>query len=191
MVPETRDNFFLIIESKHEFEQPEKGLLGQHALYDPATMVTPEPAPLLDDRAEWEIRIKADDEISKVVYPFNPMDVVGWKGDLTVWKINMRDIRPVMSHRAHLPPSAHTTFVTEGAVVCSFLPRPLEQDEDALRVPFFHRNTDYDEFIFYHDGDFFSKDNIKAGMATLHPRGHPSWSASQGARQSEEEDAHR
>jgi len=29
----------------------------------------------------------------------------------------------------------------------------------------------YDEFIFYHDGDFFSKDNIKPGMATLHPRG--------------------
>ena len=171
VAPETRDNFFLIVQSKSEFEQPEKGLLGQHALYDPATIVTPEPAPQLDDRNEWEIRIKVDDEISKVVYPFNPMDVVGWKGDLTVWKINMRDIRPVMSHRAHLPPSAHTTFVTAGAVVCSFLPRPLEQDEDALRVPFFHRNTDYDEFIFYHDGDFFSKDNIKAGMATLHPRG--------------------
>ena len=171
IVPQTRDNFFLIIQSKHEFEQPEKGLLGQHALYDPAAITTPEPAPMLDDNTEWEIRIKVEDEISKVVYPFNPMDVVGWKGDLTVWKINMRDIRPVMSHRAHLPPSAHTTFVTEGAVVCSFLPRPLEQDEDALRVPFFHRNTDYDEFIFYHDGDFFSKDNIKAGMATLHPRG--------------------
>ena len=28
IVPETRDNFFLIIQSKHEFEQPEKGLLG-------------------------------------------------------------------------------------------------------------------------------------------------------------------
>ena len=56
-------------------------------------------------------------------------------------------------------------------MVCSFLPRPLEQDAEALRVPFFHRNTDYDEFIFYHDGDFFSKDNIKPGYATLHPRG--------------------
>ena len=73
------------------------------------------------------MRIKVEDEISKVFYPFNPLDVVGWKGDLTVWKINMRDIRPVMSHRAHLPPSAHTTFVTGGAVVCSFLPRPLSR----------------------------------------------------------------
>ena len=171
VVPDTADNFFLIVESRGEFDQPDKGLLGQHALYDPAAISTPEPAPQLDDNREWEIRIKVDDEISKVFYPFNPMDVVGWKGDLTVWKINMRDIRPVMSHRAHLPPSAHTTFVTAGAVICSFLPRPLERDADAMKVTFFHRNTDYDEFIFYHDGDFFSRDNIKAGMATLHPRG--------------------
>jgi len=171
ILPETTDNFFLIIESKSEFDQPEKGLIGQHALYDPAAITTPEPAPHLDDRNEWEVRIKVEDEYSKVVYPFNPIDVVGWKGDLTVWKISMRDIRPIMSHRAHLPPSAHTTFVTQGAVVCSFLPRPLEQDPDAMRVPFFHRNTDYDEFIFYHAGNFFSRDNIRAGMATLHPRG--------------------
>jgi homogentisate 1,2-dioxygenase len=171
IMPETRDNFFLVIQSRGEFDPPDKGLLGHHALYDPAVVVTPEPAPDLDDRSEWEIRVRYDGEISKVVYPHNPIDVVGWKGDLTVWKLNVRDIRPVMSHRAHLPPSAHTTFVTEGAVVCTFLPRPLEQDPDALRVPFFHRNSDYDEFLFYHDGDFFSKDNIKAGMATLHPRG--------------------
>jgi homogentisate 1,2-dioxygenase len=171
IIPETRDNFFLIIQSRTEFEPPDKGLIGHHALYDQGVVTVPEPAPQLDDHREWEVRIKVDDEISKVFYPFNPIDVVGWKGDLTAWKLNMRDIRPIMSHRAHLPPSAHSTFVTEGAVVCSFLPRPLEQDEAALRVPFFHRNTDYDEFLFYHDGDFFSKDNIKPGYATLHPRG--------------------
>lgn len=170
LLPSTSDNFFLLIESKTEFEPPEKGMLGQHALFDPGVIVTPEPKPIEDGR-EWEVRIKVDGEHSSVYYPFNPMDVVGWKGDLVVWKINMRDIRPVMSHRAHLPPSAHTTFVTGGAVVCSFLPRPLEEDAEAVRVPFFHRNTDYDEFLFYHDGDFFSKDNIKPGMATLHPRG--------------------
>ena len=85
--------------------------------------MTPDPAPILEesDTREWEVRIKCGNEFSKVFYPFNPLDVVGWKGDLTVWKINVRDIRPVMSHRAHLPPSAHTTFVTKGAVVCSFL----------------------------------------------------------------------
>ncbi len=187
VIPETRDNFFLIVESKGEFEQPEKGLLGQHALYDPASIITPEPEPILDDTREWEVRIKVEDEISRLWYPFNPMDVVGWKGDLTVWKINIRDIRPITSHRAHLPPSAHTTFVTNGAVICSFVPRPLEQDPEALRVPFFHRNTDYDEFLFYHEGDFFSRQGIGPGMATLHPRGihhgpHPKALANQKAK---------
>ncbi len=170
LVPESTDNFFLIFQSKGEFDQPERGLIGLHALYDPSTVTTPEPAPIADDSKEWEVRIKVDDEYSSVFYPFNPIDVVGWKGDLTVWKINLRDICPIMSHRAHLPPSAHTTLVTQGAVVCSFVPRPLEQ-APAQKVPFFHRNTDYDEFIFYHDGDFFSRDNIRPGMATLHPRG--------------------
>jgi len=171
VVPRTEDNFFLIIQSQGEFDPPEKGLLGHHALYDPGVVVTPEPRPQLDDGREWEVRIRCDGEFSSVFYPWNPMDVVGWKGDLTAWKINLRDIRPVMSPRAHLPPSAHTTFLTPGAVVCSFVPRPLEEDPAALRVPFFHRNTDFDEFIFYHDGDFFSKDDIRPGMATLHPRG--------------------
>ena len=194
IVPDTADNFFLILQSQTEFEQPDKGLVGQHALYDPGVIVTPDPQPILDDhsRTEWEVRILAGGEHSKVFYPFNPLDVVGWKGDLTVWKINMRDIRPLMSHRVHLPPSAHTTFVTQGAVVCSFLPRPFEQDAQAQRVPFYHRNTDYDEFLFYHDGDFFSRDNIKPGMATLHPRGihhgpHPKALANQHKKEATDE----
>jgi homogentisate 1,2-dioxygenase len=56
-------------------------------------------------------------------------------------------------------------------VVCSFVPRPFETDPEALKVPFFHSNDDYDEVIFYHAGDFFSRDNIDAGMLTFHPAG--------------------
>jgi homogentisate 1,2-dioxygenase len=83
----------------------------------------------------------------------------------------MDHINPLMSHRVHLPPSAHTTFVANGFVVCSFLPRPLESDADALKVPFYHQNIDYDEVIFYHEGDFFSRDHMEKGSVTLHPRG--------------------
>jgi homogentisate 1,2-dioxygenase len=90
-------------------------------LYDPAVLVTPDPAPVADaSPREWEVRIKVEGEFSKIVYPFNPIDVIGWKGDLTAWKLNMRDIRPVMSHRAHLPPSAHTTFVRVGRWFAAF-----------------------------------------------------------------------
>ena len=38
-------------------------------------------------------------------------------------------------------------------------------------MPFFHNNDDYDEVIFYHAGNFFSRDDIKPGMMTFHPSG--------------------
>jgi homogentisate 1,2-dioxygenase len=98
--------------------------------------------------------------------------VVGWKGTLAALKLNVRDIRPVLSDRYHLPPSAHTTFVMRNAVVCSFLPRPLENgDPAALKVPFYHSNIDFDEVLFYHSGEFFSRAGIVPGMLTFHPQG--------------------
>jgi homogentisate 1,2-dioxygenase len=51
------------------------------------------------------------------------------------------------------------------------VPRPFETDPGALKIPFFHNNDDYDEMIFYHRGEFFSRDNIHPGMITLHPCG--------------------
>jgi len=47
----------------------------------------------------------------------------------------------------------------------------LESDPQSLRVPFYHRNMDYDEVLFYHEGNFFSRSGIQAGMMTLHPQG--------------------
>jgi homogentisate 1,2-dioxygenase len=170
LLPETKNNAFLIIESFSRIVQPDRGLLGQHALYDPGVIKTPEPQPIKED-TEWEVRVKRLNELTSIFYPFNPMDVVGWKGDLTVWQLNIRDFRPVMSHRAHLAPSIHTTFQAQGFVICSFVPRPLEEDPEAVRVPFYHRNIDYDEVLFYHAGNFFSRHGIDAGMITFHPQG--------------------
>jgi homogentisate 1,2-dioxygenase len=124
-----------------------------------------------DSGQTWRVAIKRRGEVSTVTFPFNPLDAVGWKGDLAPVRVNVRDIRPLMSHRYHLPPSAHTTFVAERFVVCTFAPRPFESDPDALKVPFYHNNDDYDEVLFYHAGDFFSRDNIHPGMMTLHPGG--------------------
>ena len=86
-------------------------------------------------------------------------------------RLNVRHIRPVVSHRYHLPPSVHTTFVADRFVVCTFTPRPFETDPGAIKVPFFHNHDDYDEVLFYHAGDFFSRDHIEAGMMTFHPSG--------------------
>lgn len=165
------DDLYLLIESRTEIRLPDKGMLGRNALFDTGVIQTPSPAPTLATDGEWELVVKRQGELTSIFYPFDPIDAVGWKGDLTVWKFNVRDFRPVMSHRYHLPPSAHTTVLGRNFVVCTFAPRPLETDPEALKVPFYHRNIDFDEVIFYHAGDFFSRDGIAPGMVTFHPQG--------------------
>ena len=166
----------LLIEAVNaSYSLPDKGLLGGHAIFDPAMLDTPQMNAAFvaqqSDNRQWQVRVKRKNAISVVTYPFNPLDATGWHGDLSVVRINVKDIRPVMSHRYHLPPSAHTTFVADRFVVCTFVPRPFETDPGAIKVPFFHNNDDYDEVIFYHAGNFFSRDNIAPGMMTLHPCG--------------------
>ncbi len=163
---------FLMIEGKGEFEPPTKGILGHYAIYDPALIEIPEPKAMDGEEGqEYEVRVKRNGRWTRIVYEFHPLDVVGWKGDLFMYKLKMRDIKPVMSHRVHLPPSVHTTFVNRNFVVCSFVPRPTESDPAAQRVPFWHRNIDYDEVIFYHEGNFFSREGIDVEMVTWHPYG--------------------
>jgi homogentisate 1,2-dioxygenase len=87
-----------------------------------------------------------------------------------------------MSHRYHLPPSAHTTFVGRNFVVCTFAPRPIESDPGALKVPFFHNNDDYDEVIFYHRGEVFQPRQHQARHGHLSSlRVHP-WPSSESVR---------
>jgi homogentisate 1,2-dioxygenase len=168
---------FLMIEAINDsFRLPEKGILGPQAIFDPAALDTP----ALDEQFfaqqgehETHVLVKRGQRRAHLTYPFNPLDAVGWHGTNLPVRINWRDIRPVISHRYHIPPSVHTTFVSNRFVVCTFVPRPIESDPGALKVPFFHSNTDYDEILFYHAGDFFSRDNIHAGMLSLHPCGFP------------------
>jgi homogentisate 1,2-dioxygenase len=165
----------LLIEATEDYYMlPERGIAGRHAQFDLACLDTPK----IDDlfRAQQgefqtKVRIKRLNRISTVTFPFNPLDAVGWHGDCLPVKLNWRDIRPLLSDRYHLPPTAHCTFLTKAFAVCTFAPRPIESDPGALKVPFFHNNDDYDEIIFYHRGEFFSRDNIKPGMVTLHPCG--------------------
>jgi homogentisate 1,2-dioxygenase len=166
----------LLIEATNSsYLLPDKGLVGNHAIFDPAMLDHPRIDAAFEaqqgETRGWQVEVKRRNSISVITYPFNPLDAVGWHGELAVVRINVRDLRPLMSHRYHLPPSAHTTFLADRFVVCTFVPRPFETDPGALKVPFFHNNDDYDEVIFYHAGDFFSRDNIKPGMVTFHPGG--------------------
>ncbi|OOE86236.1 homogentisate 1,2-dioxygenase [Salinivibrio sharmensis] len=177
LVPDEATTLLMIEATHGSYMSAERGIVGEHAVFDPAVL---EHARIDDsfkaqqsDNESWQVMIKSRQQLNRVTYPYNPLDAVGWKGNLTVFRLNWRDIRPLMSHRYHLPPSAHTTFVAQGFVICTFVPRPIESDPGALKVPFYHNNDDYDEVLFYHQGDFFSRDNIDAGMVTLHPCGFP------------------
>jgi homogentisate 1,2-dioxygenase len=174
-VPKAKDVHF-VIESASEIQLPDRGMLGRHAQFDYQVMRTPVLPPAerksgANANGEYELRIKREGEWTRVFYPWNPMNAAGWKGDLTPWVLNVDDIRPVISPRYHLPPTVHTTFVARNFVICSFLPRPLESEPGAMKVPFYHRNIDFDEVLFYHAGNFFSREGIGAGAITFHPQG--------------------
>jgi len=175
LAPVSPASLLMIQATNGHLTLPERGLLGPTAVFDPGVL----DSPVMDEAflahqqqaGEFVVEIKKRGEVSKVTYPYNPLDAVGWHGDLAPVRLNIRQIRPVASHRYHLPPSVHTTFAADRFVVCTFAPRPFETDPGALKVPFFHNNDDFDEVLFYHAGDFFSRDNIDAGMMTFHPSG--------------------
>ncbi len=162
-----------LVESNSEFEDPARGILGPNALYDQTVLKTPESQKGSEQNlSEYKLEIKRLGKITTVTYPFNPLDAKGWKGSVYPRILSIYDICPIMSHRYHVPPSGHSTFVAKNFVVCSFVERPLEDSKHGvLKVPFYHSNIDYDEVLFYHEGDFFSRDNIDEGAVTFHPQG--------------------
>jgi len=168
---------FIVIESlTSAYREPDRGMVGRNAFYDPAAFGKPDLEKQICNKNLFDVRtivVKRSSQMTKFFYNECYYDTLGWKGDLFPITLHIRDLMPMLSARVHLPPSAHTTFVSQNFVVCTFLPRPLESDADALKVPFYHQNIDYDEVLFYHDGNFFSRDNLHAGMFTLHPAGFP------------------
>lgn len=173
-------NRHLVIESASEVNLPDKGMLGRHAFFDPMVMRIPQlqtavlpgtKRALTSAPEEFELRIKRQGRWTRIFYPWSPLDVVGWKGDLSPWALNIEDMRPVISAGVLLPPSAYTTFTGHNFIVCSFLPRPAVKDPKAERVPFYHRNIDYDEILFHHIGKFSARSDIGTGRIVWHPQG--------------------
>jgi homogentisate 1,2-dioxygenase len=74
------------------------------------------PLTLLSNGDDWELRIKHACAHASIFYRNNPTNVVGWKGDLFRFKLNVRDVRPIMSDRIHFAPSAWVAFEAAGVV---------------------------------------------------------------------------
>ncbi|HSV53043.1 MAG TPA: homogentisate 1,2-dioxygenase [Burkholderiaceae bacterium] len=165
----------LLIESTGSaYSLPDRGPVGRFAPFDPGVLERPRLNEAFKSQPDTPTRVvvKRGNQFGQLKYQFNPLDALGWKGDLYPVRLNVRDIRPLMSHRVHLPPSVHTTFLSSRFIICTFVPKPPESDPGAMKLPFFHSNDDCDEVIFYHRGRIGSRGNsIGQGALTLHPGG--------------------
>ena len=110
--------------------------------------------------------------LHEFVYATHPFDVVGWDGYNFPYGFSIHNFEPITG-RVHQPPPVHQTFETSALVVCSFVPRLYDYHPQSIPAPYNHSNIDSDEVLYYVDGDFMSRNNIKQGHITLHPKGIP------------------
>jgi homogentisate 1,2-dioxygenase len=102
----------------------------------------------------------------------SPLDAVGWDGTVYPWAFPILAFQPRVSS-VHLPPTWHGTFAAKGALICSFVPRPVDFHPDAIPCPYPHSSTHCDEIIFYADGQFTSRRGVGPGSISHHPMGVP------------------
>ncbi|AFJ34650.1 homogentisate 1,2-dioxygenase [Mycobacterium palustre] len=158
------------IETVGELRAPTYVGLGRHAPFDPDVVRVPEPVPVTSDQHEYEIGVKYDGEYSSIYAASHPCDVEGWKGDYFPFAFNIRDWNVIMSDSLHLPPSMHCFLVAEGINIINLLPRPFESVQGVERIPWFHRNADYDEIALIHGGKSLGRP-LKAGLVSHDPQG--------------------
>jgi homogentisate 1,2-dioxygenase len=125
-----------------------------------------------DETGEFEVRVKARDQVTCFVYDHHPLDVVGWDGHLWPFGFNIEDFEPITG-RVHQPPPVHQTFDGPGFVLCSFVPRLFDYHPLSIPAPYNHSNVDSDEVLYYVEGDFMSRKGIERASLTIHPNGIP------------------
>ena len=174
---ETTDNRIFYVESFAPFYTPKRyknssGQLLEHSPFCERDFKLPVELETHDEKGDFLIKIKKEGMMHDVLYATHPFDVVGWDGYNFPWGFSIHNFEPITG-RVHQPPPVHQTFETSTFVVCSFCPRLYDYHPKAIPAPYNHSNIDSDEVLYYVDGDFMSRNNIKQGHITLHPKGIP------------------
>jgi homogentisate 1,2-dioxygenase len=174
---ETEDNRLFFVESYAPIYTPKRyknssGQLLEHSPFCERDFKLPTELETYDEKGDFLIKIKKEGLMHELVYATHPFDVVGWDGYNYPYGFSIHNFEPITG-RVHLPPPIHQTFETSTFVVCSFCPRLYDYHPKAIPAPYNHSNIDSDEVLYYVDGDFMSRNNIKQGHITLHPKGIP------------------
>ena len=174
---DTQDNRLFIVESRRPIYTPKRyrNWFGQHLEHSPfceRDIRVPYELETNDEKGDFLIKVKKNDEIIEMVYASHPFDVVGYDGYNYPYAFSIHDFEPITG-RIHQPPPVHQTFETDAFVVCSFCPRLYDYHPLSIPAPYNHSNIDSDEVLYYVDGDFMSRNDIDAGHISLHPAGIP------------------
>lgn len=174
---DTTDNKLLYVESFDPIFTPRRyrndfGQLLEHSPFCERDIKRPQDLQTYDEQGDFDIYIKKRGMMFPYVYANHPFDVAGWDGYHYPYTFSIFNFEPITG-RIHMPPPVHQTFESRNFVICSFVPRLYDYHPDAIPAPYHHSNIDSDEVLYYVDGDFMSRNNIRAGQFTLHPGGIP------------------
>lgn len=174
---EDRSQRMLVVEAFGHVVPPKRylnhyGQFLEHAPYCERDIRPPEDLVTFDAVGEYEVRVKARQQITRFIYDHHPLDVIGWDGHLWPFAFNIADFEPITG-RLHQPPPVHQTFDGPGFVLCSFVPRLFDYHPLAIPAPYNHSNVDSDEVLYYVEGQFMSRKGINRASITVHPNGIP------------------
>lgn len=171
------DNKILFVESHSPIRTPKRyrnefGQMLEHSPFCERDFKLPVDFETHDEHGDFMIMIKKKGLVYPYVYETHPFDLVGWDGYSYPYAFSIFNFEPITG-RIHMPPPIHQQFEGRNFVICSFVPRLYDYHPDAIPAPYHHSNIDSDEILYYVDGDFMSRNNIRAGQFTLHPAGIP------------------
>ncbi len=171
------NNRLLIIESAGPITFPRRyrnefGQLMEHSPFCERDIRKPQNLETFDQKGDYLLYIKKQDNIYPYHYLNHPFDVIGWDGFVYPYAFSIHDFEPITG-RVHQPPPVHQTFDGKNFVICSFVPRLFDYHPLSIPAPYNHSNIDSDEVLYYVDGDFMSRKHVERGMLTLHPGGIP------------------
>ncbi|WP_340199577.1 homogentisate 1,2-dioxygenase [Ascidiimonas sp. W6] len=174
---DSEENRLFIVESRRPIYTPKRyrnwfGQLLEHSPFCERDIRKPYELETNNEKGDFLMKIKKQDEIFEMVYATHPFDVIGYDGYNFPYAFSIHDFEPITG-RIHQPPPVHQTFETDAFVVCSFVPRLYDYHPNSIPAPYNHSNIDSDEVLYYVDGDFMSRNDIDAGHISLHPAGIP------------------
>jgi homogentisate 1,2-dioxygenase len=176
-LPEGEEQFWLCFHTPGEIETPNRyrnryGQLLEHAPFSQRDFHPPAELRTHRESGTYDLKVRVRRGYQDYVLDYHPFDVVGWDGYVYPYTFNIADFEP-KAGRLHQPPPAHQTFQGPGFVICSFCPRMLDWDDEAIVLPYHHSNVQSEEVMYYVDGDYGARKGVEIGCITLHPSGLP------------------